>query len=307
MWLSRHQAAVFCVTLCYRPLLGVSSKEATPSNVVHGSDKPLGQEVEAPATELPQPSPISLPPEAAPVDRKQLSNGCRSPWALGSAVAGLALWRKTSELYHSPRQALRKAKTPPSWDKYVRDLPALDEAEFPEIQPLLRRLEKKPVSLLSIPGPSARLAAFLGLSDAQKAEGIVDGHALLADFEGFWRNGVPAIMYGDEVETIFTQHYITPELTFDGEYQVFDYKTDVYALGVTFKEMLEWTSDLPLPRREEAEDLVRHMLEPDAEKRYDLKQCVDDPYFSNLDFAQVEQRKFSKAFEGNYITPYKFL
>ncbi|CDJ51900.1 Rhoptry kinase family protein ROP35, putative [Eimeria brunetti] len=336
--------------------------------------------------------------------------------ALGSLFSAVALWRKTSELYHSPKQALRKAKmrilgqVPHSWEDYVRGLPVLDELEFPEIRPLLKRLDKKPVVLMSVPKPRARLASFLGLTEEQREEGIVikgkstagcspkevafelfaherlakglplslpalgafrdidastlylitpraradvslytrrmpekvslrlafaemiyglwgmhrrgwvhrdikgcnyfvsqDGHALLADFEGFWRSGMHAIMYGEEVEIIFTEHYIAPELTFDGEYQVFDFKTDVFALGVTFKEMLEWMGSLPVPHRDLAEDLIKHMMDPDTKSRYDLPQCMQHPYFEGLDFELVEKKMYGKAFEGNYQTPYKFL
>lgn len=301
-------------------------------------------------------------------------------------------------------------QVPHSWEDYVRNLPVLDEMEFPEIRPLLRRLDKKPVVLMSVPKPRARLAAFLGLTDEQREEGIVikgkstagcsakevafelfaheklakglplslpalgafrdidgstlylitpraradvslytrrmpekvslrlafaemiyglwgmhkrgwvhrdikgcnyfvsqDGHALLADFEGFWRNGMHAIMYGEEVEIIFTEHYIAPELTFDGEYQVFDYKTDVFALGITFKEMLEWMGNLEVPHRDLAEDLIRHMTDPDTKNRYDLMQCMQHPYFEGMDFDLVEKKMYGKAFEGTYQTPYKFL
>ncbi|CDI74752.1 Rhoptry kinase family protein ROP35, putative [Eimeria praecox] len=336
--------------------------------------------------------------------------------ALGSIFSVAALWRKTSELYHSPKQALRKAKmrllgqVPHSWDEYVRRLPVLDELDFPEVRPLLRRLEKKSVVLMSLPKPRARLASFLGLTERQREEGIVikgkstagcsakevafelfahqtlarglplslpalgafrdidgstlylvtpraradvslytrrmpekvtlrlalaemtyglwgmhkrgwvhrdikgcnyfvsqDGHALLADFEGFWRSGMHAIMYGEEVEIIFTQNYVAPELTFDGEYQVFDFKTDVYALGVTFREMLEWMGGLPVPHRDLVEDLIKHMTDPDTKTRYDLMQCMQHPYFEGLDFALVERKMYGKAFDGNYQTPYKFL
>ncbi|KAL8434593.1 hypothetical protein ACSSS7_003068 [Eimeria intestinalis] len=335
---------------------------------------------------------------------------------LGTLLTGAAAWRKTSELYHSPRQALRKAKmhlmgqVPSSWDEYVRGLPVLDEVEFPELRPLLRRLERKPVVLMSLPRPRPRLSAFLGLTDAQRSEGIVikgkstsgctskevafelfahenlakglpltlpslgayrdydattvylitpraradvslytrrmpdkvniqlafaemvyglwgmhkrgwvhrdikgcnyfvsqSGHALLADFEGFWRNRMHAIMYGEEVEIIFTQHYVSPELTFDGEYQVFDTKSDVYALGKSFEEMLEWVGDVPVPRKDLALDMLSHMLEADPKKRYDLKQCMRHPYFEGIDFDQLDKFPYGKAFEGNYITPYKFL
>ncbi|KAL8455504.1 hypothetical protein Emag_000633 [Eimeria magna] len=335
---------------------------------------------------------------------------------LGTLLTGAAAWRKTSELYHSPRQALRKAKmhlmgqVPPSWEEYVRGLPVLDEVEFPELRPLLRRLERKPVVLMSVPRPRPRLSAFLGLTDAQRSEGIVikgkstagctfkevafelfahetlakglpltlpslgayrdfdastvylitpraradvslytrrmpekvnvqlafaemvyglwgmhkrgwvhrdikgcnyfvsqSGHALLADFEGFWRNRMHAIMYGEEVEIIFTQHYVSPELTFDGEYQVFDVKSDVYALGKSFEEMLEWTREVRVPRKELAQDLVQHMMEPDPKKRFDLKQCMRHPFFEGIDFEKLDQFPYGKAFEGNYTTPYKFL
>ncbi|KAL8450612.1 hypothetical protein Emed_002484 [Eimeria media] len=335
---------------------------------------------------------------------------------LGTLLTGAAAWRKTSELYHSPRQALRKAKmhlmghVPPSWEEYVRGLPVLDEVEFPELRPLLRRLERKPVVLMSLPRPRPRLSAFLGLTDTQRSEGIVikgkstagctfkevafelfahenlakglpltlpslgayrdydattvylitpraradvslytrrmpekvnlqlafaemvyglwgmhkrgwvhrdikgcnyfvsqGGHALLADFEGFWRNRMHAIMYGEEVEIIFTQHYVSPELTFDGEYQVFDVKSDVYALGKSFEEMLDWMSEVPVPRKDLAQDLVQHMLQPDPKKRYDLKQCMRHRYFDGIDFEKLEEFPYGKAFEGNYTTPYKFL
>ncbi|KAL8272656.1 hypothetical protein Esti_003444 [Eimeria stiedai] len=335
---------------------------------------------------------------------------------LGTFLTGAAAWRKTSELYHSPKQALRKAKmhllgqVPSSWEDYVRSLPVLDEVEFPELRPLLRRLERKPVVLMSLPRPLPRLSAFLGLTDAQRRQGIVikakstagctfkevafelfahenlanglpltlpslgayrdyaattvylitpraradvslytrrmpekvhvqlafaemvyglwgmhqrgwvhrdikgcnyfvsqDGHALLADFEGLWRNRMHAILYGEEVEIIFTHHYVSPELTFDGEYQVFDVKSDVYALGKSFEEMLAWMGDVDVPRRREAEDLVQHMLEPDPKKRWDLKQCMQHPFFSGIDFTKLEQFPYGKAFEGNYNTPYKFL
>lgn len=305
---------------------------------------------------------------------------------------------------------LAAGQVPYSWDDYVRGLPVLDEMEFPELRPLLRRLDKKPVVLMSVPKPRPRLASFLGLTEAQRDEGIVikgkstagcsakevafelfaheklakglpltlpslgafrdidgstlylitpraradvslytrrmpdkvklrlafaemvyglwgmhkdgwvhrdikgcnyfvsqDGHALLADFEGFWKSGMPAIMYGEEVEIIFTEHYIAPELTFDGEYQVFDFKTDVFALGVTFKEMLEWVGHLEVPERDLAEDLIRHMTDPHAESRYDLRDCMEHPYFGGLDFDLVEKKMYGKAFEGNYQTPYKFL
>lgn len=301
-------------------------------------------------------------------------------------------------------------QVPASWEDYVRTLPVLDEMEFPELRPLLKRLDKKPVVLMSVPKPRARLAAFLGLTEEQREEGIVikgkstagcsakevafelfaherlakglplslpalgafrdvdastlylvtpraradvsmytrrmpekvklrlafaemiyglwgmhrkgwvhrdikgcnyfvsqDGHALLADFEGFWRNGMHAIMYGEEVEIIFTEHYIAPELTFDGEYQVFDFKTDVYALGVTFREMLDWMGSLPVPHRDLAEDLIRHMTDADTDNRYDIEQCMKHPYFDGLNFELVEKKMYGKAFEGTYQTPYKFL
>lgn len=292
----------------------------------------------------------------------------------------------------------------------MRNLPVLDELEFAELRPLLKRLEKKPVVLMSVPKPTPRLSAFLGLTDEQQTEGIVikgkatngcsskevafelfaheklakglpltlpaigvyrdfdgstlylvtpraradvaqytrrmpdkvnirlafaemiyglwgmhkngwvhrdikgcnyfvsqSGHALLADFEGFWRNGMHAIMYGDEVEIIFTEHYIAPELTFDGEYQVFDYKSDVYALGLSFREMLEWMGDIPVPLKDLALDLVEHMVDPDMKKRYDLKQCMQHPYFEGIQFDELEKYPYGKAFHGNYTTPYKFL
>lgn len=299
---------------------------------------------------------------------------------------------------------------PSSWEGYVRELPLLDSSVFPELRPLLKRLEKKPVVLMSLPHPSRQLSRYLGLSEQQQEEGIVikgkstygcspkeaafelyahhklakgipfslpclgvfkdtsgralylitpraradvalftrripqkvnlrlafaemtfalwglhsrgwvhrdikgcnyfvsqSGHALLADFEGFWRNRMHATIYGEEVEIIFTEHYVSPELTFDGEYQVFDVKSDVYALGVSFKEMLQWMGSLPVPRRELATDLISHMLDPDARTRYDLQQCMQHPYFEGIDFQKLESFPYGRAFDGNFITPYKFL
>ncbi|CDJ35489.1 Rhoptry kinase family protein ROP35, putative [Eimeria mitis] len=254
--------------------------------------------------------------------------------AMGSLFSAVALWRKTSELYHSPAQALRKAKmrilgqVPHSWDDYVRGLPVLDELEFPEIRPLLKRLDKKPVVLMSMPKPRARLASFLGLTEEQREEGIVIKGKSTAGcspkevaFELFAHErlakglplSLPALGAFRDIDGS-TLYLITPRARADVSLytrrmpeKVFDYKTDVFALGVTFREMLEWMGSLPVPHRDLAEDLIKHMTDADTRNRYDLPQCMQHPYFEGIDFELVEKKMYGKAFEGNYQTPYKFL
>lgn len=301
-------------------------------------------------------------------------------------------------------------QVPSSWESYVEGLPVLDPEEFSDLRPIAGHLQKKPIVVMFLEKPSAKLSDFLKLSATQRREGIVvkakstaqrtakevgfemfahqvladglpfalpslgayrdvdtetvylitpraradvgeytrampdkvniklawaemiwslwamhkrgwvhrdiksfnyfvsqDGHALLADFEGYWLDGMYAIIYGEESEIIFTDRYVAPEMTFDEEYQLYDAKGDVFALGVTFKEMMRWMSGVGIPDAHLAKDLVNHMIDANPDKRYSLKECSEHPFFEGIDFEKLETRRYGKAFEGNFFSSYKFI
>jgi len=80
--------------------------------------------------------------------------------------------------------------------------------------------------------------------------------------------------------TILTKYFGNPNDKFNGYVQ----KSDVYALGITFYEILHkychgnsFCSDLK--KNPKLTHLLKNMIELDPEKRYNVLQCLQHPYF----------------------------
>jgi len=80
--------------------------------------------------------------------------------------------------------------------------------------------------------------------------------------------------------TILTKYFGNPNDKFNG----YVHKSDVYALGITFYEILhkychDHSSCSDLKNNTKLTHLIKNMIELDPEKRYNVIQCLQHPYF----------------------------
>ncbi len=77
-------------------------------------------------------------------------------------------------------------------------------------------------------------------------------------------------------KTILPKYFGTDENKFNGYVQ----KTDVYALGLTIYEVIqEYSKDSKLKKNLKLMNLLKNMIEFDPEKRLNILQCIQHPYF----------------------------
>jgi serine/threonine protein kinase len=78
-------------------------------------------------------------------------------------------------------------------------------------------------------------------------------------------------------KTLLDKYFGTPEDKFNGYLQ----KADVYALGISFYEILTFFTDkINLKKDIKLHNLLKNMMELNPDKRFNIIQCLQHPYFS---------------------------
>ena len=70
-----------------------------------------------------------------------------------------------------------------------------------------------------------------------------------------------------------TPKYKAPEFKIPRAKRVYDYKVDIYSIGIILRD------DLKPKASKESKDLIKQMTEEDPSKRLDAKQCMNHPFF----------------------------
>jgi len=85
------------------------------------------------------------------------------------------------------------------------------------------------------------------------------------------------VEYLFEKQKLLNAYYGSDNNKFNGFLQ----KADIYALGLTIYECLYKYSNINIKQNEKLYDLLLHMIAIDPDKRYNVYQCLEHPYFRN--------------------------